>query len=243
MKDMLNKEKVQKVESLHINAVEEREIKQKRVLDHSLKINEILVEIEDSKCDRRSNIYALRKRLLTYYKNLRCLDNKTDEVKELYKSIFDFLFSDFNRFFVAIGADIKELDICYASGAYKATLIMAGSILEWFLLDWLSEIDEKNYFEEPYQIQVLKNDGRYEWEKREQLSVYIDQIEEINHPDWMDSSEKAHFIRKNRNSVHAKVCLRQELDIDKDTCKQVIMYLKEIVDSRLDKRRQELCIF
>lgn len=52
--------------------------------------------------------------------------------------------------------DIKELDACFASGAYKATLILTGSVLEAFLLDWLSEIDGKNYFEEPYIIDGKK---------------------------------------------------------------------------------------
>lgn len=106
--------------------------------------------------------------------------------------------------------DIQELDICYASGAYKATLILSGSILEAFLLDWLSEIDGRNYFEEPYKIKVRKEDGTYRWEKKEQLNVYIEQIKELEKPDWMEPSEKAHFIRESRNSVHAKVCLKKE---------------------------------
>ena len=58
----------------------------------------------------------------------------------------------------------------------------------------------------------------------------------------METSEKAHFIRVNRNSVHAKVCLKKDLGINRDTCEKVIRYLKDIVESRLDKRKEELGI-
>ena len=112
--------------------------------------------------------------------------------------------------------------------------------MEEFLLDWLSEIDEKNYFEEPYEVKVRKEDGTYRWEKKEQLNVYIEQIKELERPDWMEPSEKAHFIRESRNSVHAKVCLKKEIGINAETCGKVITYLKDIIDTRLEKRRNEL---
>ena len=129
---------------------------------------------------------------------------------------------------------------CFFAGAYKATLIMAGSILEAFLLDWLSEIDGKNYFEEPYKVLVQDPDGTSHWEKREQLNEYIEQIKEIERPNWMEPSEKAHFIRKHRNLVHAKVCLKEEVGINKETCEKVISYLRDIVETRLAKRANEL---
>ena len=34
---------------------------------------------------------------------------------------------------------LKELNICFKNKAYKAALILAGSILEAVLIDWLSE--------------------------------------------------------------------------------------------------------
>ena len=43
-------------------------------------------------------------------------------------------------------ADIKELNTCYSNGAYKAAIILAGSILEAVLIDWFSEIKHTNYF-------------------------------------------------------------------------------------------------
>ena len=40
--------------------------------------------------------------------------------------------------------DLKELNVCFKNGAYKATLMLAGSILEAVLIDWLSEIHHKD---------------------------------------------------------------------------------------------------
>ena len=50
--------------------------------------------------------------------------------------------------------DISELNICFANKAYKATLIMAGSIMEAFLIDWLSEIRNEQYFEKGLRVKV-----------------------------------------------------------------------------------------
>ena len=46
--------------------------------------------------------------------------------------------------------DIKEINVCFRNKAYKAALILTGSVLEAVLLDWLSELHGKNYFEEDY---------------------------------------------------------------------------------------------
>lgn len=49
-----------------------------------------------------------------------------------------------------LAGNIRELSICYRNAAYKTAVIAAGSILEAVLIDWLSEIDQKDYFKEPY---------------------------------------------------------------------------------------------
>lgn len=198
------------------------------------------IEIEVINKDKANDAYAVRKRLLAYYKYFTRLNYKSEEVKDVFKSLVDCLTVDFNHLYSSFKDDLKELDVCYSSRAYKATLILAGSILEAFLLDWLSEIHGKNYFEEPFMVDIPQADGTFKREKREKLNVYIEQIKEIEKPDWMESSIKAKFIQKNRNSVHAKVCLKKELDIDAETCKKVITYLKDIIDTRLEKRRKEL---
>lgn len=189
-----------------------------------------------------SDSYKLKKRLLAYLKGIKKKNIKTEDAKILFDSAFSFLYSDYKHWCDSFEQDIKELDACFSVKAYKATLILAGSILEAFLLDWLSEKDGKNYFKQPYKVAVTDKNGKVSMEKKEQLSVYIDQIKEIERPDWMDPSEKAHFIRRSRNSVHAKVCLKEEIDINEETCSKVISYLTEIINSRMEKRKSELSI-
>lgn len=59
-----------------------------------------------------------------------------------------------------IDEDLSELEICRLHEAYKATLILAGYVMEAFLIDWLSEIHteeqkkEVNYFAEQFQKPV-----------------------------------------------------------------------------------------
>lgn len=224
------------------NSDEKDKVENVVIPDYSLELNGVSIDVEVKSKDIPNNSYAMRRRLLAYYKYFQYMKYRTDEVKNLYKSLVEFLIPDYQHLCGSMKEDIEELDTCYASGAYKATLILAGSILEAFLLDWLSEIDGKNYFEEPYKIRVQKADGTVKWEKKEQLNVYIDQIKEIERPDWMEPSEKAHFIRESRNSVHAKVCLKREIGINAETCSKVITYLKDIIDTRLDKRKIELNI-
>ncbi len=69
-------------------------------------------------------------------------------------------------------------------------------------------------------------------------STYIDQIKEIERLNWMESSRKAHFIRKNRNNVHAKACLKSELAISQALYEEVIGYLKDIIDTKLQNDRR-----
>lgn len=121
--------------------------------------------------------------------------------------------------------DLKELKTCYNNHAYKATLILAGSILEAFVIDWLSELHGKDYFYENYVIASKPN-------KRAELVDYINAIADIKKPDWMEEASKAHIIRKQRNKVHAKLCMKTGQDINDETCKMVIDYLIEIISTR-----------
>lgn len=123
--------------------------------------------------------------------------------------------------------DLKELNTCYKGKAYKATLILAGSILEAVLIDWLSEIHHTNYFEHDY----IVTDQRTGKEKRADLVDYINEIKYIERPRWMSEATKAHEIRKKRNLVHAKLCLKSE-DINDEVCLQVIQYLKDVLKTR-----------
>lgn len=123
--------------------------------------------------------------------------------------------------------DLRELNTCYKGKAYKATLILAGSILEAVLIDWLSEIHHKDYFNEDYMI----TDRRTGREKRADLIDYINEIKYIERPRWMEEATKAHEIRKKRNLVHAKLCINSD-EINEDVCKQVIDYLRDVLKTR-----------
>lgn len=123
--------------------------------------------------------------------------------------------------------DLNELNICFKGKAYKATLILAGSILEAVLIDWLSEIHHKDYFNEDYMI----TDRRTGREKRADLVDYINEIKYIERPHWMEEATKAHEIRKKRNLVHAKLCINSD-EINETVCRQVIDYLRDVLKTR-----------
>lgn len=122
--------------------------------------------------------------------------------------------------------DWKELNECFRVKAYKATLILAGSILEAVLIDWLSEIKGENYFEKDYM--VTDRNGR---KKRADLIDYINEIKYIERPHWIDEATKAHEIRKKRNLVHAKLGINSD-EINEDSCRMVIDYLRDVIKTR-----------
>lgn len=126
-----------------------------------------------------------------------------------------------------INSDIEELRICYNNKAYKATAIMAGAILEAFLIDWKSEIDNVNYFKTD--LYVEKKDGT---KGTAELGDYIYVIYKQYKPNWNRASKKAHMIRRKRNDVHIKLCLNKEEEITEELCLEIIENLKEIVKSR-----------
>ncbi len=142
-----------------------------------------------------------------------------------------------------LNADIRELNACFRAKAYKATLILAGSILEAVLIDWLSEIKKINYFEEKYIVRKKQWDKKNECVKTDNngnilytfveagLADYINEIKELAKPKWMKAYE-AHEIRKKRNLVHAKLCMADSQEINEKTCKEVIGYLKEVLETR-----------
>ena len=122
---------------------------------------------------------------------------------------------------------LKELNVCFKNGAYKATLMLAGSILEAVLIDWLSEIHHKDYFSQTYYVK-----DRYTGnQKRADLIDYIDAIKYIERPRWAKEASKAHEIRKKRNLVHARLCINTD-EVNKKTCEMVIGYLKDVLKTR-----------
>ena len=99
-------------------------------------------------------------------------------------------------------------------------MILSGSILEAFLLDWISEIENKNYFdldEEEYTL------GKLIWKKLKQA-----------HPDVFDSEliKKAIEIKDKRNLVHPKAYFNSLDKIDSKVCDDVLRDLREIFSKR-----------
>ena len=132
--------------------------------------------------------------------------------------------------------DMEELNTCFKAGAYKATLILAGSILEAFLIDWLSEINGTNYFKEEYYV----FDKRTNQKRRANLIDYIDSINEIERPEWIKEANMAHTIRQKRNLVHAKLGINSN-EVNKNTCRMVIDYLKNIILKRAQITSKDRC--
>lgn len=157
---------------------------------------------------------------------LKRSDNETLEGilnTELVDNLRIYKSSILNKF---LKEDIEELNICFKHKAYKATLILAGSILEAILIDWLSENDNENYFEKDY----IKNGHKAN------LGDYIDKIKYLKKPHWYSEAYGADKIRENRNLVHAKLCLKKNVKIDENLCLEVVQYLKDVIKSRNDIR-------
>ena len=123
--------------------------------------------------------------------------------------------------------DMKELNRCYEAKAFKSAIMLAGSMLETFLIDWVSEIDGINYFEE--EKVVTKKDGS---QGSADLSDYIYYLYNYYKPKWNDVSKKAHQIRNKRNLVHVKLYLKRSEEITDELCRNIIDNLKEIINSR-----------
>lgn len=103
--------------------------------------------------------------------------------------------------------DITELGICFNHGAYKAAIFIAGSILEAVLTDWVSEMRQRNYFEEEL---TVPNRARNNRKKRADLSDLIEIVRKQQFPLWEDEAKKASVIREKRNLIHVRRSLKEE---------------------------------
>lgn len=121
------------------------------------------------------------------------------------------------------------MDTCYKNGAYKASIILCGSLLEAILLDWLSEYEKSDN---------ILDIAKYQNEKGEirdlELSGIIYKLSKLIKPYWKEY-QQATEIRKFRNLVHPKEYLNKKITITDEQCKEIIDDLKAIIDSRLDR--------
>ncbi len=117
----------------------------------------------------------------------------------------------------------NDIDI----GSYYSATILIGSVLEALLIDWLSEIDGKNYVKDDYYV-FNKKTGH---EERATFYDYIE-IMKKKRPDWINNKSKlATEIRKKRNLVHPKLYIANG-EISADTCYELLEDLKTIVKNR-----------
>ena len=133
-----------------------------------------------------------------------------------------------------IEEDLAEINMCYKNKAYKATLILCGSVLEAVLIDWLSELKGIDYFSEELKHGYFdKNTQSYTYtDQPAGLADYIIEINNAKWPNWRKEAEEAHEIREKRNLVHAKLCLKVEGNINEGTCLDAIQKLQDILESR-----------
>lgn len=116
-----------------------------------------------------------------------------------------------------IKSDLNELERCLENKIYKSCLVLCGSILEAVLLDWLSEIENRDYYS--------GSDDRIE------LIEIIKRLSGYKCLDY-DTSTKAHLIRKQRNLIHPRVYFASQSKIDFQLCKEMIESLKSVLRKR-----------
>lgn len=130
-----------------------------------------------------------------------------------------------------LAGDIRELNICYRNGAYKTAAIAAGSILEAVLIDWLSEIDQRDYFKEPYVKQKASGETV---SLKLGIGLCIDMIlryqKSAGH-DWKAAAGCVERVQAARNRVHATLSMKKG-PVDKEQASKVISDLKVVLASR-----------
>lgn len=113
--------------------------------------------------------------------------------------------------------DLREIQKCINANAYKSVIILSGSVLEAVLMDWLSEINQKDYLVSDIDFSLFN------------------MIKELDSKGYFDKplTDAAHNIREKRNLVHPKKYLRTRAKLDKKTIIKTIDDLKQILQKRL----------
>lgn len=130
-----------------------------------------------------------------------------------------------------IDNDFNEVEICFKNGAYKAAIILCGSILEAVLLDWLSEFENTDNI-----FNIAKN----EYGRDLELSKIISRLQSVIKPYWYEA-DKAHEIRKTRNMVHPKEYIKKNKKVTFEECKEIIEDLKDIMESKEKRHNCNIC--
>lgn len=116
-----------------------------------------------------------------------------------------------------IDGDIEEVGKCVSQKAFKASIILCGSILEAVLLDWISEMKNRDYISSK--------------DKKKSLSMMINEMEEAG---VFDATLKsyANKVKEYRNLVHPSRLLQKEIEINDKIAKDMLFKLKKILEKR-----------
>lgn len=207
----------------------------RRSISRNLKQTPIVLPTEDDAVykERFERISAPDKR---YYQIPDMFQNETTIAERLSNEYIEALkLNNTELLKKQIIKDRKEVIDCYRVQAYKATIILIGSILEVFLLDWIAEIDGVDYFDGQHKkkITYYNKDGKA-ISKNADFADYIKIINEKYDSLWSECAKKANHIRKKRNEVHTQLIIKRAEEITNDTCKDAIDNLLAIFDSRLE---------
>jgi hypothetical protein len=115
--------------------------------------------------------------------------------------------------------DFRELELAKKQAMYKSFVILAGSILEAFLMDWLCEKDGLDYFSSEEELAL----GSLIWK--------LFSFKEGRAPDNV-LLKKADFIREKRNLVHPKKYFNSQWKLDEKTCNEILRDLRMIMKRR-----------
>ena len=151
------------------------------------------------------------------------IDSKNLNTADAKKSI--------NNYLIEIKNDID-------AGSYYSATILMGSVLEAFLIDWLTEIDGKDYFREDYlvteEIEDKETGKKVSYQRKASFYDYINIIQR-KRPEWIDGAKKATEIRRTRNLVHAKLYIEKG-KITQDICNEMLNNLEVIINNRWPKK-------
>lgn len=128
-----------------------------------------------------------------------------------------------NNILNCIYVNKQEYDITFTNGAYFASIVLIGSILEAFLTDWASTIAGKDFIHEAYRIK--KDDPKFL-----SLNDAICYIAK-KRKKW-NARDDADAIREMRNNIHARVFLAKNKRITKQECENAFDKLEKVIQSR-----------
>lgn len=125
---------------------------------------------------------------------------------------------------------LEEVILCYNNKTYFASVVLARSLLEALVTDWLGELHSKNYFQKGLKIPIVIEDKVQKY-RYATLKEYIEALHNALGSSWEKEYKLADKIRDIGNRIHPNHSIRST-EFSKEECLDVIVGLKEILLSR-----------